>query len=141
MQRRKKRIDASLRSKILQESMVSGCNLAGLAREHQIPARTLYAWRKKSCRNKADSDVALGTTIQAKDRFVEVKLPEQIKAGSSIKLKRAVLEFGCSSFFTTTLAAIYLSFLFLKRNFSYIHFLNEMSNNRQSLRLLLKNAV
>ena len=93
MQRRKKRIDASLRSKILQESMVSGCNLAGLAREHQIPARTLYAWRKKSCRNKADSDVALGTTIQAKDRFVEVKLPEQIKAGSSIKLKRAVLEF------------------------------------------------
>ncbi len=89
MERRKKRISPRLRAEILRESMVPGCNLAALAREHQVLAKTLYAWRKKYCNDRSDKSAAIQTCAQ----FVEVKLPEEIKAGSGMKLKKAVLEF------------------------------------------------
>lgn len=89
MQGRKKRISTRLRNAILKESMVQGCNLAALARAHQVSVKTLYTWRKKYYSDSGDTS----TTIQAPDQFVEIKVPEEIKTGSGMKLKKAVLEF------------------------------------------------
>ena len=89
MQGRKKRISTKLRNAILKESMVQDCNLAALARAHQVSVKTLYTWRKKYCSDSGDKNNA----IQADAQFVEVTLPEPSKAGSSTQLKKAVLEF------------------------------------------------
>lgn len=62
---------------------------AALARVNQVSVKTLYTWRKKYCSDSSEKS----TDIQANEKFVEVKVPEEIKAGSGMKLKKVVLEF------------------------------------------------
>ena len=83
--RKKGNVSSKLKARILKESMISGCNLAALARNHKISVHTLYSWRKIHFHNRIEEPVV-------SNKFVEVSLDSKTKT-TTAHLKKASLEF------------------------------------------------